>query len=291
MLAVGARIGEITSQSYTLLGVPDPGKTLIHVHAAAEELGRVFRPTLAIQSGMAEFAAAAAALDPDRSAALAAMVGRRRGRNTRPGLQPSPFEPAPALDLGRIMTWLRERLPDDAIVTSDAGNFSGWPNRFLQYRRPGRQLGPTSGAMGYGVPAAVAAKLVHPDRIVVGFCGDGGFMMTGQELMTAAAEGPGPIILVFNNAMYGTIRMHQERRFPGRIVGTALKNPDFAALAAAYGAFGATVARTEEFAPAFEAALAARRAAIIELRMDPEMITTRTTLSALRRQAETARAS
>ena len=170
----------------------------------------------------------------------------------------------------------------------DAGNFSGWPNRFLQYRRPGRQLGPTSGAMGYGVPAAVAAKLVHPERIVVGFCGDGGFMMTGQEMATALAEGAGPIILLFNNAMYGTIRMHQERRFPGRVVGTALKNPDFAALADAYGAFGAVVTRTEEFALAFDMALAARRAAVIELRMDPEMITTRTTLAALRRQAEAA---
>src|SRR5207302_10694712 len=134
----------------------------------------------------------------------------------------------------------------------DAGNFGGWPNRFLQYRRPGRQLGPTSGAMGYGVPAAVAAKLIHPDRLVVGFCGDGGFMMTGQELATAASEGIGPIILLFNNAMYGTIRMHQERRFPGRVVGTSLKNPDFAALIRAYGGFGAVVARTEEFAPAFE---------------------------------------
>jgi acetolactate synthase-1/2/3 large subunit len=185
---------------------------------------------------------------------------------------------------------LRERLPDDAIVTSDAGNFSGWPNRFLQYRRPGRQLGPTSGAMGYGVPAAVAASLVHRDRIVLGFCGDGGLMMTGQEIATALAEGAAPIILLFNNAMYGTIRMHQERRFPGRVVGTALKNPDFAALAAAYGAFGATVSRTGEFAPAFDAAVAARRAAIIELRMNPEMITTRTTLSALRRRAEAATA-
>jgi acetolactate synthase-1/2/3 large subunit len=187
------------------------------------------------------------------------------------------------------MTWLRERLPDDAIVTSDAGNFSGWPNRFLQYRRPGRQLGPTSGAMGYGVPAAVAAKLVHPGRLVVGFCGDGGFMMTGQELATAAGEGIGPIILLFNNAMYGTIRMHQERRFPGRVVGTALRNPDFAMLARAYGGFGAVVARTEEFAPAFEEAAASDRPAVIELQMDPEIITTRTTLSALRHQAETAR--
>jgi acetolactate synthase-1/2/3 large subunit len=188
------------------------------------------------------------------------------------------------------MGWLRERLPDDAIITSDAGNFSGWPNRFLQYRRPGRQLGPTSGAMGYGVPAAVAAKLVHPGRIVVGFVGDGGFMMTGQELATSLAEGPGPIILLFNNAMYGTIRMHQERRFPGRVSGTNLKNPDFTALARAYGAFSACVARTEEFAPAFEEAVASKRAAVIELRMDPEMITTRTTLSALRRQAEAAKA-
>jgi len=188
------------------------------------------------------------------------------------------------------MIWLRERLPDDAIVTSDAGNFSGWPNRFLQYRRPGRQLGPTSGAMGYGVPAAVAAKLAYPGRIVVGFCGDGGFMMTGQELATAVGEGIGPIILLFNNAMYGTIRMHQERRFPGRVVGTALKNPDFAALIRAYGGFGAVVARTEEFAPAFEEAVASGRPAVIELRMDPEMITTRATLSAMRRQAEAAKA-
>jgi acetolactate synthase-1/2/3 large subunit len=292
VLAVGTRIGEITSQSYTLMGIPDPGKVLIHVHAAAEELGRVFRPDLAIQSGMPEFAAAAAALEP--IAAPRWRTWREAARSEyEAGLAPSPLQPpgqpAPALDLGQVMGWLRERLPDDAIVTSDAGNFSGWPNRFLQYRRPGRQLGPTSGAMGYGVPAAVAAKLVHPDRMVVGFCGDGGFMMTGQELMTALGEGVGPIILLFNNAMYGTIRMHQERRFPGRVVGTALKNPDFAALAAAYGAFGATVARTEEFAPAFEAALAARRAAIIELQMDPEIITTRTTLAALRRQAEAAK--
>jgi acetolactate synthase-1/2/3 large subunit len=287
VLAVGARIGEITSQSYTLLGIPDPGKTLIHVHAAAEELGRVFRPNLAIQSGMPEIAAALAALDPVANPRWAEWRKQARAEYEA-GLQASKLTDAPALDLGRVMSWLRDRLPDDAIVTSDAGNFSGWPNRFLQYRRPGRQLGPTSGAMGYGVPAAVAAKVVYPDRLVVGFCGDGGFMMTGQELATSLAEGPGPIILVFNNAMYGTIRMHQERRFPGRVVGTALKNPDFAALARAYGGFGAAVSRTEEFAPAFEEAAASKRGAVIELRMDPEMITTRTTLSALRRQAKAA---
>jgi acetolactate synthase-1/2/3 large subunit len=283
VLAVGARIGEITSQSYSLLGIPEPGKVLIHVHASAEELGRVFRPTLAIQSGMPEFAAAVAALAPvgeNRWSAWRATVRAEYEAGLLPSVSGG------LLDLGQIMGWLRDRLPDDAIVTSDAGNFSGWPNRFLQYRRPGRQLGPTSGAMGYGVPAAVAAKLVHPDRLVVGFCGDGGFMMTGQELATSMLEGTGPIILVFNNAMYGTIRMHQERRFPGRVVGTALRNPDFLALARAYGVVGASVTRTEEFAPAFEEAASGNRAAIIELKMDPEMITTRTTLSEIRRQAE-----
>jgi acetolactate synthase-1/2/3 large subunit len=285
LLAVGARIGEITSQSYSLLGIPDPGKVLVHVHTGAEELGRVFRPSLPIQSGMSEFAAAAAALPPVPAPRWSDWRAAVRSEYEA-GLVPAPTAAGAALDLGKVMTWLRDRLPGDAIVTSDAGNFSGWPNRFLQYRRPGRQLGPTSGAMGYGVPAAVAAKLVHPDRLVVGFCGDGGFMMTGQELATSMLEGVGPIILVFNNAMYGTIRMHQERRFPGRVVGTALKNPDFVGLARAYGVFGASVSRTEEFAPAFEEAAAHKEAAIIELQMDPEVITTRTTLSEIRREAE-----
>jgi acetolactate synthase I/II/III large subunit len=283
LLAIGARIGEITSQSYSLLGIPDPGKVLIHIHAAAEELGRVFRPTLPLQSGMPEFAAAAARLSPLPAPRWAQWRAALR-RDYEAGIVAPPSDRA--LDLGRIMGWLRERLPDDAIVTSDAGNFSGWPNRYLQYRRPGRQLGPTSGAMGYGVPAAVAAKLVHPGRLVVGFCGDGGFLMTGQELATALAAGEGPIILLFNNLMYGTIRMHQERRFPGRVVGTALANPDFPALARAYGAFGVAVRRTEDFAPAFEEAAAGKRAAVIELSMDPDEITTRTTLTEIRQQAE-----
>jgi acetolactate synthase-1/2/3 large subunit len=286
LLAVGARIGEITSQSYSLLGVPEPGKILVHVHAAAEELGRVFRPSLAIQSGMPEFAAAVRELQPMLAPHWARWRAAARAEYEA-GLVSG--ETGGVLDLGRVMAWLRDRLPDDAIVTSDAGNFSGWPNRFLQYRRPGRQLGPTSGAMGYGVPAAVAAKLVHPDRLVVGFCGDGGFMMTGQELATSMLERASPIILLFNNAMYGTIRMHQERRFPGRVIGTALKNPDFLGLARAYGAFGASVPRTEDFAAVFEEAAAHKGAAVIELKMDPEMITTRTTLSEIRRQAEARR--
>jgi acetolactate synthase I/II/III large subunit len=284
LLAVGARIGEITSQSYSLLGIPDPGKVLIHVHAAAEELGRVFRPTLAIQSGMPQFAAASAALDPVTPARWSQW--RAAARSEYEAVLVPSVAGGGALDLGNVMGWLRDRLPDDAIVTSDAGNFSGWPNRFLQYRRPGRQLGPTSGAMGYGVPAAVAAKLVYPDRMVVGFCGDGGFMMTGQELLTSALEGAGPIILVFNNAMYGTIRMHQERRFPERVIGTALRNPDFVGLAKSYGIYGAEVRKIEEFAPAFEQAAACTSGALIELKVDPEMITTRTTLSEIRRQAQ-----
>jgi acetolactate synthase-1/2/3 large subunit len=283
VLAAGARIGEITSQSYSLLGIPDPGKVLIHVHAAAEELGRVFHPTLAIQSGMPEFAAAVAAMEPLPSPPWSAWRAALR-RDYEAWLVPAPS--AAVLDLGRVMEWLRRRLPDDAIVTSDAGNFSGWPNRYLQYHRPGRQLGPTSGAMGYGVPAAVAAKLVHPDRLVIGCCGDGGFLMTGQELATSLAAGVGPLILLFNNAMYGTIRMHQERRFPGRVIGTSLVNPDFPALARAYGAFGAAVSQTEDFASVFEAAVAHRGAAVIELKMDPDQITTRTSLAAIRRQAE-----
>ena len=166
VLAVGARIGEITSQSYSLLGIPDPGKVLIHVHPGAEELGRVFRPSLPIQSGMPEFAAAAAALPAVPAPRWSDWRAAVRS-DYEAGLVPTAA--SASLDLGGVMTWLRGRLPDNAIVTSDAGNFSGWPNRFLQYRRPGRQLGPTTGAMGYGVPAAVAAKLVHPDRPGVGF--------------------------------------------------------------------------------------------------------------------------
>src|SRR5205807_10255256 len=236
-----------------------------------EELGRVFRPTVAIQSGMPEFAAAVMALEPIANPRWRTWRAEARAEYEK-GLDPTRFTEAPVLDLGQIMTWLRERLPDDAIVTSDAGNFSGWPNRFLQYRRPGRQLGPTSGAMGYGVPAAVAAKLAHPGRIVVGFCGDGGVMMTGQELATAVGEGIGPIILLFNNAMYGTIRMHQERRFPGRVVGTSLKNPDFAALIRAYGGVGAVVAPAEEFARGFEGGGGLGGAGVLGCGEDPGLV-------------------
>ncbi|EWY36459.1 thiamine pyrophosphate protein [Skermanella stibiiresistens SB22] len=282
LLVIGARLGEMTTQGYELIDLPETSQTLIHVHASAEELGRVFRPDLPIQSGSAPFIAALAGRVPTRSAPWREWTEGARG-DFLEWLEPASYDGA--LDLGAVSVWLRDRLPEDAIVTIDAGNFSGWAQRFLSYRRPGRQLGPTSGAMGYSVPAAVAAKLVHRDRMVVGFVGDGGFQMSGQELATAMHTGAAPIILLFNNGMFGTIRMHQEKRYPDRVSATALTNPDFAALAQSYGAFGAVVERTEQFAPAFEAAVASGKAAVIELRMDPEVITTRTTLSALRQQA------
>jgi acetolactate synthase I/II/III large subunit len=285
LLVIGARLGEMTTQGYELIDLPETRQTLIHVHASAEELGRVFRPDLPIQSGSSAFAAALSSLPTFhdlRSDRWRDWMEAGR-RDYLEWLEPAAY--GGALDLGAVSVWLRDRLPADSIVTIDAGNFSGWAQRFLTYRRPGRQLGPTSGAMGYSVPAAVAAKLVHPDRIVVSFVGDGGFQMTGQELATAMHTGAAPIILLFNNGMFGTIRMHQEKNYPGRVSATDLTNPDFAALARSYGAFGAAVERTADFAPVFEQAVASGLPAVIELRMDPEVITTRTTLSALRAQA------
>ena len=282
LLVVGARLGEMTTQGYTIVEAPTPRQSLIHVHASAEELGRVFEPALAIQSGMAEFVEAARALtavDGTRWREWAAAARRDYEDNRRPPA----FDGA--LDLGRVMTELNERLSPDAIVTVDAGNFSGWAQRYLAFGGGRRFLGATSGAMGYGVPAAVAAKIAMPERMVVACVGDGGFGMTGQELLTAVLYGVNPVILVFNNAMYGTIRMHQERDHPGRVIGTDLASPDFAALAVAYGAHGEVVARTEDFAPAFERALGSGKAALIELRMDPDVINTRTTLTALRERA------
>ncbi len=282
LLVAGARLGEITTQGYGLPAPPKAAAALIHVHADLAELGRVYQPDLAIPSSPAAFADVAAALAPPPELPWAAWTAAARQDYEswqRPGPCPG------TLDLGAVFCWLRDRLPPNAIVTNDAGNFSGWGHRFLRYGRPGRQLGPTSGAMGYAYPAAVAAKITHPERLVLSLSGDGGFLMTGQELATAMHAGAAPIALVINNGMYGTIRMHQENRFPGRVSATDLTNPDFAALARSYGAFGATLTRTEEFAPAFEEAVASGRAAVIELKPDPEAITTRTTLSALRAKA------
>ena len=287
LLVVGARLGEMTTGGYRLIEIPRPRQTLVHVHPGAEELGRVYQAELPINSGMAEFAAAARSLTPVDAGAWAgsaAEAHRQYLDNIR--AKPIPGE----LQMGEVMAHINETLPPGAIVTNGAGNYSVWPNRFYQYRSYPSQLAPTSGSMGYGVPAAVAAKLVHPDRPVIAFAGDGCFLMTGQELATAVSLKLNVVVLVVNNGMYGTIRMHQERDYPGRILGTDLANPDFAALARAYGAQGETVTRTGEFAAAFARALAAEGPAVLDLRIDPEAITPTATISQIREAATKARA-
>ncbi len=279
LLVVGARLGEMTTQGYTLVEAPVPRQTLVHIHPAAEELGRVYHPALGVTAGMA---AAAQALRRHVQLDAAAWRDWLRAARTdyEANLQPGPCPGA--LDMGQVMLWLRRRLPADAIVTNGAGNYSGWTQRFHQYRTWRSQLAPTNGSMGYGVPAALTAKVVHPERTVVCWTGDGDFLMTGQELATAVLHDLAPVILLVNNGMYGTIRMHQERHYPGRALATDLVNPDFAALARSFGAHAETIDATEQFAPAFERALGAGRVALLELRIDPEAISTRTTLSAIR---------
>jgi acetolactate synthase-1/2/3 large subunit len=283
LLVLGARLGEITTGGYSLLESPRPRQSLIHVHAGAEELGRVYQPSLAINAGMPAMAAALAELRPDPPPAWG-----KRTRQARADYLAwtEPPETPGALQMGAVMAFLRERLPPEAILCNGAGNYTVWPNRFYRYRRYGTLLGPTSGSMGYGTPAAVAAKRLHPERPVIAFAGDGCFLMNGQELATAVQYGLNIVVLVVNNGMYGTIRMHQERHYPGRVSGTDLINPDFAKLAEAYGAHGAAVERTEDFEAAFERALAAGRPALIELRIDPEAITPDQTLSQIRAAAE-----
>jgi acetolactate synthase-1/2/3 large subunit len=279
MLVVGPRVGEQTSQGYTLLDLPVPKQTVVHVHTDAEELGRVFRPELAINSGMPQFAAAAAKLEPVDGSVWAGWLKELRASYLKNlEVQPS----TGALDMADVINHLREVLPKDAIIANDAGNFAGWAHRYLPFSVYPSQLGPTSGAMGYGVPAGLAGALVHPERTVVSFIGDGGFLMASNEIATAIQYDLKPIFLVVNNGAYGTIRMHQAREFPDRYVATDLQNPDFAAYAKSFGAYGETVERSAEFPAAFERARQADRCAVLELRTDLEAINTRTTLSAIR---------
>jgi len=281
LLVVGARLGEWTTVNYTLIDIPRPKQKFVHVHAGAEELGRVYQGDLLINSGMPEFAAAARKLAPLKPAWD---DWTRTARAAYEAWQ-KPVKVPGKLDMCEIVHFLRKRLPPETIVTNGAGNYSIWVHRFYQYTGFRTQLGPTSGAMGYGVPSAVAAKLVHPERPVVSFSGDGCFLMNGQELATAMQYDLKIVFMVVNNGMYGTIRMHQEREFPGRVSGTELKNPDFAALARAYGLHGEIVESTADFEPTFERAWNARTSALIELRLDPDAITPRTTLSAIRAEA------
>jgi len=276
LLVIGARLGEMTTSAYTLVEAPVPKQTLVHVHPGAEELGRVYRPALAINAGMSQFVSA-----------LESIALKKRSTTAHEEyLEWSKPLPMPgALQYGEVIRWLSDRLPEDTIVANGAGNFSGWLHRHFRFKGFRTLLGSTNGSMGYGYPAAVAAKLAAPKRPVLALTGDGDYLMTGQEIATAVQYGAAFIALVVNNGKYGTIRMHQEREYPGRVYGTELKNPDFAAYARAFGGHGETVERTEDFAPAFERAWSSGKPALIELKIDPDAITPATTLSAIREKA------
>ena len=278
LVAVGGRLGDIATRGYTLLDVPKPRQTLVHAHPDPAELGAVYEPELAIVSGLPELAAALRALDPVEPRWQAWTESARTDYLANLEHRPLPGN----LDLGEFMAVLRRRLPADAVITSGAGNFTVWAHRFYEFSTYPSQLAPRSGAMAYGIPAALAAKALHPERVVVCIAGDGDFMMSGLELATAVQYQLPIVIFVVNNRMYGTIRMHQERHFPGRVVGTDLVNPDFAAYAAAFGAHGEVVTRTEDLEAAVERALGAGRPAVVELVVDPEGISPRATISEIR---------
>lgn len=282
LLVLGARLGEMTTSGYSLLDIPRPQQHLIHVHPGAEELGRVYQPELAVQATMPAIAQALAGLPPPADAPWSSQLAEAR-QDYLAWTEPKPI-PGP-VQMGEVMSWLRDALPEDAILCNGAGNYTTWVHRYHRYRRFGTQLAPTSGSMGYGTPAAVAAKRLYPERCVIAFAGDGCFLMNGQEFATAVKYDLPIIVIVVNNAMYGTIRAHQEREYPTRISATALTNPDFAALARAYGGHGETVETTADFQPAFERAQASGKPAIIEIRLDPEAISPVKTLSEIREAA------
>jgi acetolactate synthase-1/2/3 large subunit len=291
LIAIGPRLGEMTTGGYTLLEAPRPRQSLVHVHQGIEELGRVYQPTLAIAAGMPQFAARLAMALPIESPPWREATAQARADYEAWQQRPPVYADAePALDLWQVMQTIRSELPADTILTNGAGNFATWAHRFHRYTGLRTQLAPTAGSMGYGLPAGVAAKIAAPERTVVTLAGDGELMMTVQELATAVQYRAGVIVIVFNNGMYGTIRMHQEREFPGRVFGTELVNPRFDALAQAFGGFGTRVERTEEFPPALAQAAAhvreKRLPALIELRCDPDVITPNATLAAIRAGAQ-----
>jgi len=281
LIAVGVRLGEMTTGGYTLLEVPTPKQPLVHVFPGPDELGRVYRAELPIASGNREFARALDGIEVDG----ARWAGWLRDAVTDYAAWRKPRSQPGTLNYPEVVLHLDEVLPPDAILTNGAGNFATPLHRFFRHRRHKTQLAPTSGAMGYAVPAAVAAKLRYPDRVVIAVAGDGDFMMTGQELATAVQYDARIIVLVVNNGMYGTIRMHQEREYPARVYGTALRNPDFVALAGAYGCHGERVTETGGFAPALQRAMAAGVPALIELVIDPQAITAGQTMDEIRAAA------
>jgi acetolactate synthase-1/2/3 large subunit len=284
ILLVGGRLGEMPSQAYTLLDIPAPRQTLVHVYPGIEEIGRVYRPSLAINATPTAFAAALEGLQPPNELKWRGEMPVAHADflawTDKPTVVPG------AVNLGEIVVALRDKLPPDTVVCNGAGNFSVWVHRYTRYRRYGTQLAPISGSMGYGVPAAIGMKRLAPERTVIAFAGDGDFLMTGQEFATAVQYDLPVIIVVADNGMYGTIRMHQERHYPGRVIGTELKNPDFAAYARAFGGFGVTVEKTADFMPAFEAAQKSGKPAIIHLKVDPEALLPTISLTATREKAQ-----
>ncbi len=280
LLLIGGRFSEMPSSSYTLMDIPYPKQTLVHVYPEPEELGRVYRPDLAIAAAPKHFAAALAGLKPKAEPHWAtrteAMHAGYLKWSTPPASGPG------AVHMGPIMEWIEANTPKDTIFTNGAGNYATWVHRFHRFERYATQAAPASGSMGYGLPAAVAAKAEFPNREVICFAGDGCFMMHGQEFATAVRYNLPIITVLVNNSMYGTIRMHQEREYPGRVSATGLTNPDFADLARAYGGHGETVRETAEFAGAFQRARASGKPSIIEIILDPEAITPARTLTDIR---------
>jgi len=279
LLLVGGRMSELPSQSYSLIDSPEPQQSLVHVHPGAEELGRVYRPTLAINASPTAFAAALEGIEPPTTVPWSAETRRARADYVE---WSTPVAHPGGVQVAEIVGWLSQRLPPDAIVTAGAGNYTGWVHRFYRHRGYSTQLAPVSGSMGYGMPAAIAAKLRHPERPVVAFAGDGCFQMTSQEFATAVQYGVAFVLIVIDNASYGTIRMHQERDFPDRVIGTELVGPDFSALARSFGGYGEKVETTEGFAPAFERALASGKPALLHIFLDREASTASRTLSEIR---------
>ncbi|WP_343577623.1 thiamine pyrophosphate-binding protein [Pseudomonas sp.] len=273
LLVLGSRLSETPSAGYTLVQSPNPVQTLIHIHPDASELGRVYQADLPIQASMPAIAAALDTLAPLNERPWADWTAAARADYLAYSTPPQNAERPQGVDLAEVVSYLSETLPEDAAISNGAGNYAVWVHRFYRYRSARSQLAPTNGAMGYGFPAAIAAKLRDPQRSVVCFAGDGCFMMYPQELATAVQYGAALIVIVVNNGMLGTIRMHQEREYPGRISATELRNPDFVALAKAFGAHGELVERTEDFAAAFQRAQASGKPALIELRTDPRQIT------------------
>jgi len=283
VVLIGGRLSEMPSQGYTLLDIPAPQMTFVHVHPGVDELGRVYRPHLAVNATPAAFAIAAATLDPPANPRWGSQA--KAAHDEYLAFSERATEVPGGVNLGAILIWLRDHLADDAMVCNGAGNYAAWIHRFYRFRKFATQVAPTAGSMGYGVPAAIGVKRLYPDRTVVAICGDGDFLMSGQEFATAVQFAAPIIIIIADNGLYGTIRMHQEREYPGRISATDLRNPDFAAYARAFGGYGATVEKTADFPAAFRAAESSGLPAIIHLRIDPQAITPTTTLAKIRETA------